>query len=88
MKRIFLPILLFIGIMRAAANPIAPPWIHISELQFTEDKSWVLELVIEHSSYSTVGILEEIWIKSNSGESKLEHFEDDAYYKLFVVEKR
>ena len=84
MKQFFLPILLFISIMRAVANPLpSSPWVEISELQFKADGSWILEIAVSPVNGFPIEV---IWIKSNSGESKLAHFEDDGFYKLLVVE--
>jgi hypothetical protein len=83
MKRFILPILLFFSILRAVANPLPSPWIEISELQFRADGSWILEIAVSPVNGYPI---EAIWIKSNSGESKLKHFEDDGSYKLLVVE--
>ena len=83
MKRFFVIILLFFSILKAVANPIPVPYVEISELQFRADGSWMLEIAV-----FSVGVysIEAIWIKSNSGESKLKYFEDDGSYKLLVVE--
>ena len=83
MKRKIVTILLFISILRAVANPLLVPSVEISELQFRDDGSWMLEIAV-HSFWR--GSIEAIWIKSNSGESKLTHFEDDGSYRLLVVE--
>ena len=83
MKRNFVVILLLISILRVVANPLPAPYIEISELQFRADGSWILEIAIYPVGANSIGA---IWIKSNSGESKLTHFEDDGSYKLLVVE--
>jgi len=83
MKRNFVTILLFISILGAVANPLPVPSVEISELQFRTDGSWILEIAVGSIGKNSIGA---IWIKSNLGESKLAHFEDDGSYKLLVVE--
>jgi len=83
MKRLFLPILLFISILRTVANPLPVPFVEISELQFRADGSWVLEIAVSPVGANSIGA---IWIKSNSGESTIKNFVDDGSYKLLVVE--
>ena len=87
MKLKFVAILLFIGIIRMEANPIREPWVEFSELQFREDGSWILEIsVFSEEWLATEYPIEEIWIKSNSGESKLKEFVDDGSNKVLVIE--
>jgi len=83
MKRHLIFFLLFISIVRTEANPIPIPDAVISELQFRTDGSWILEIAILPVDNIPI---EAIWIKSNSGESKLKHFIDDGAEKLLVVE--
>jgi len=82
-KRNFVIILLFISILRAIANPLPVPYVELSELQFRDDGSWILEIAVYPVSK---GLIKAIWIKSNSGESMIRNFEDDGSYKLLVVE--
>ncbi|MCL2597316.1 MAG: T9SS type A sorting domain-containing protein [Paludibacter sp.] len=83
MKRFFLPIMLFISILRVVANPLPVPSVEISELQFGADGSWILEIAVSPVGANSI---EAIWIKSNSGKSMIQNFVDDGSYKLLVVE--
>ena len=87
MKKYVIILGLFISMIRTEANPLPDYTIVISELQFRADGSWILEIEIptKEGYYAFIEI-EEIWIKSNSGESKIKNFIDNSAYQLFVVE--
>ena len=87
MKKYFIVFVLFISVIKVTANPLPDPtpYINISELQFRADSSWILEIAI----YSEEAIeVTDIFVKSNSGESKIEHlvYNINDHYSLIVVE--
>jgi len=84
MKKYIIILGLFISMVKMEANPIAVPIIGISELQFRADGSWILEIEIKHNFDKFE--IEDIWVRSNSGISKIKNFIDNSENQLLVIE--
>lgn len=65
------------------ANPIPIPQVRISELYFTAEGDWILELDIFGESYHE-GMFDSVFIASTSGQAKIkpEVFKEDAFFFL------
>jgi hypothetical protein len=84
MKKLLLTIntLLIITILRA--NPIPMPSVVLSELYFDTNGEWVIELQYSNT-YQDLMPIDSIWIKSNSGTSKIKRFNINGSEGIIVI---
>ena len=81
MKKIFILVMLLGNLF---ANPIAIPQARISELYFTPQDNWILELDIFFESSYQAGMFDSVFISSASGMAKIkpEVFKEGEFFFL------